>query len=211
MKKNQFVIKVPFFCGFYDSPLWNPDILYCELDDEETLNYLRQKYEDETLNEDDFDIDFKRYCEDCSEAFIEAFSNIEDCPDFIESIEKTVLTSPRYYNFKTDELYANVILAEDWRDKVRTFMDDNKDRLTKRIESEWSDRDGFWSFMNNKFSFWYEELQKDKPDERYISEIIAYMMKFSNKYIYSNLIEEALQDLPIKEYIICPEKGEYRE
>ena len=202
MKKNTFEIELPFFCGFYESPLYNCDTLYWETHDEDNMEYYREVFEDDTLTEDDLDIDFKRYTHDCCEFFVDAFYNNVDCPDFIEGMEFSEMTSPRYYNFEIDRVYANVNFAEDWRDKVKSFMDENKEWLTKVIAEDWTSRDGFWSYMENTFDYWYDELQNDEPDVRYIGIMIGYMMKRANKNIYDELICDTLEDIYLGEYII---------
>ena len=202
MKKNTFEIELPFFCGFYESPLYNCDTLYWETHDEDNMEYYREVFEDDTLTEDDLDIDFKRYTHDCCEFFVDAFYNNVDCPDFIEGMEFSEMTSPRYYNFEIDRVYANVNFAEDWRDKVKSFMDENKEWLTKVIDEDWTSRDGFWSYMENTFDYWYDELQNDEPDVRYIGIMIGYMMKRANKNIYDELICDTLEDIYLGEYII---------
>ncbi len=209
--KNNFEIRLPFFCGFYESPLYNSDTLYWETTEEE-MEYWRDKFGDETLTADDLDIDFPRFKEECAKEYIDVFFNNAVCPDFIKSMEFSEIVSPPYYNFETDKLYVNVEFEEDWRNKVKTFMEKNKEWLTKRIKEEWSSRDGFCSFMDNTYDGWYEELQKDNADERYIGVMIGYIMVLSNKGIYNELIADTLEDFYIGEYIInTKEKKEDNE
>lgn len=199
MKKN-FEIRLPFFCGFYESPLYNSDTLYWETTEDE-MEYWRERFDDETLTADDLDIDFPRFKEECAKEYMDVFFNNADCPDFIKSMEFSEIVSPPYYNFETDKLYVNVEFEEDWRDKVKSFMDENKEWLTERIKEEWSSRDGFCSFMDNTYDGWYEELQKDYADERYIGVMIGYIMELANKNIYDDLITDTLEDFYISEYI----------
>lgn len=199
MKKN-FEIRLPFFCGFYESPPYNSDTLYWETTEDE-MEYWRERFDDETLTADDLDIDFPRFKEECAKEYMDVFFNNADCPDFIKSMEFSEIVSPPYYNFETDKLYVNVEFEEDWRDKVKSFMDENKKWLTERIKEEWSSRDGFCSFMDNTYDGWYEELQKDDADERYIGVMIGYIMELANKDIYNDLITDTLEDFYISEYI----------
>lgn len=199
--KNSFEIRLPFFCGFYESPLYNSDILYWETT-EDDMEYWRERFDDETLTADDLDIDFPRFKEECAKAYIEVFFNNADCPKFIKNMKFSEIVSPLYYNYETDKIYVNVEFEDDWRDKVKTFMDENKEWLTERIKEEWSSRDGFCSFMDNTYEGWYEELQKDDADERYIGVMIGYIMLLANKRIYNDLITDTLEDFYIGEYII---------
>lgn len=209
--QNKFEIRLPFFCGFYESPLYNCDTLYWETTEDE-MEYWRDRFDDETLTADDLDIDFPRFKEECAKAYMDVFFNNCDCPDFIKSMEFSEIVSPHYYNFETDKLYVNVEFEEDWRDKVKTFMDENKEWLTERIKEEWSSRDGFCSFMDNTYEGWYEELQKDDADERYIGVMIGYIMELANKDIYDDLITDTLEDFYVSEYIFnTKEKKEDNE
>lgn len=210
--ENKFEIQLPFFCGFYESPLYNSDILYWETYGEDNMEYYRGLFDDETLEADDLDIDFPRFKEECAKAYIDAFFNNQECPDFIEKMEFSEIVSPRYYNFETDKLYVNVEFAKGWRDKVKAFMDKNKEWLTDRIKEEWTSRDGFCSYMDNTYNFWYEELQKDEPDVRYIGVMIGYIMEVAKSDIYEELITDTLEDFYISEYIInTKEKNENEE
>ena len=166
------------------------------------MEYWREEFNDETLTADDLDIDFPRFKEECAKAYMEAFFNNVDCPKFVKSMEFSEIVSPRYYNYETDKLYVNVEFEDDWRDKVRTFMDANKDYLTKRIREDWTSCDGFNSFMDNNYDDWYKEFQKDDVDERYICTMIGYMMLLANENIYNDLIIDTLEGFYIGEYII---------
>lgn len=199
--KNSFEISLPFFCGFYDSPLYNSDILYWETT-EDDMEYWRERFDDETLTADDLDIDFPRFKEECAKAYIEVFFNNADCPKFIKNMKFSEIVSPLYYNYETDKIYVNVEFEDDWRDKVRTFMDANKDYLTKRIREDWTSCDGFNSFMDNNYDDWYKEFQKDDVDVRYIGVMIGYMMLLANENIYNDLIIDTLEGFYIGEYII---------
>ena len=199
MKKN-FEIQLPFFCGFYESPLYNCDTLYWETTENE-MEYWRDRFDDETLTADDLDIDFPRFTEECAKAYMDVFFNNADCPGFIKSMEFSKIVSPSYYNFETDRLFVNVEFEEDWRDKVKTFMDENKEWLTERIKKDWSSCDGFFSFMDNTYEGWFDELQSDDADERYIGVMIGYIMYCANEDIYDDLISDTLENFYIGEYI----------
>ena len=199
--RNSFEIRLPFFCGFYDSPLYNCDTLYWETT-EDDMEYWRERFDDETLTADDLDIDFPRFKEECAKAYIEVFFNNADCPKFIKNMKFSEIVSPLYYNYETDKIYVNVEFEDDWRDEVRAFMKKNKEWLTKRIGEDWTSYDGFHSFMDNNYNDWYKEFQKDDVDERYIGVMIGYIMLLANKRIYNDLITDTLEDFYIGEYII---------
>ena len=199
--KNSFEIRLPFFCGFYESPLYNCDTLYWETT-EDDMEYWRERFDDETLTADDLDIDFPRFKEECAKAYMEAFFNNAVCPKFIKNMKFSEIVSPLYYNYETDKIYVNAEFEDDWRDEVRAFMKKNKEWLTKRIGEDWTSYDGFHSFMDNNYNDWYKEFQKDDVDERYIGVMIGYIMLLANENIYNDLITDTLEDFYISEYII---------
>lgn len=209
MEQKTIKIALPFFCGFYESPLFNSDTLYYEFHDEENLEYYRDCFGDETLTEDDLDIDFNQYKEDVSKAFVDAFYNSDDCPDFVEYMEFAELVSPKYYNYSTDKVYANVTLSDDWREKALAFMEKNKVWLTKRISAEWTSRDGYISLMPNTYEQWYKEFETNPlPDECFISTIIEYIMEVTNKNVRECLLDDTLSDVYISQYIIDTKENE---
>lgn len=207
MSKNVFEIQLPFFAGFYESVLYNSDTLYYEVNDGDNLDYYRERFEDDTLEPDDLDIDFEAYKEDVSKAFVEAFDLCT--PDFVKEIEMTELSSPRFYNYSTDKLYANVTFEDDWKAGVMSFMEKNKEALAERIKKDWTSYDGFMSFIENDYDKWVEEFQKDEPDERYIGSMLGYIIEdiIKNERPWDNdpyyvLNTSALEDVYIGNYII---------
>lgn len=198
MKQTKFAISLPFFCGFYESQFYNCDTLYYEAKDE--IEYYREQFNDETLEPDDLDINFKEYTHDVSKAFCEAF--YINTPDFVNAVTFNHLSSPKYYNFETDKVIADIELDENWQDSVMEFINNNKDELKTKIKEDWSDRDGFWSFMPNDLDEWIEELQKDEPDSRFVEIMLGYIMKKDNEKIYYDLIDSTLDDIYIGNYII---------
>jgi hypothetical protein len=140
------------------------------------------------------------------------------------SLENVEMTSPRYYNFETDRLWADVELKDGWEDDVRAFMTENADWLRERIKDDWTSYDGFMSFMSNNFDdlthdkdgdywrgdkSWYWHLFSGKSDrfECYISTIISYMMYRENKDIRNDLVMIALDDVYAGSYVFLTEEG----
>ena len=225
----KFNIELPFFPGFYESDLENSDTAYWAIKEE--LEYYQRDYAydnpDEQaiyaqLTEDDIDFDHRRYEGDVRDAWVEAFR--DRLPEFVLSLENVEMTSPKYYNFSTDKLYADVELADDWMDSVREFMVENADWLRERIKKDWTSYDGFISFMSSNFDnlahdededywgdkSWYFHLFSGQSDrwECYISTIIGYMMLRENKDIRNDLVMYALEDVYAGQYVYITEKGE---
>ena len=227
-------IELPFFPGFYESDLENSDTAYWAIKEE--LEYYQRDYCEygpgepeekplyEQLTEDDLDFRYSDYEHDVAEAFLEAWKS--KAPEIVLGAENLVIDSPRYYNFRNDELFADVELADDWMDSVREFMVENADWLRERIEDDWTSYDGFMSFMSNNFDdlthdededywgnkSWYWHLFSGQSDrwECYISTIIGYMMYRENKEIRNDLVMTALDDIYAGSYVFITKDAEDR-
>ena len=218
MKVN---IELPFFPGFYESDLENSDTSYWAIKEE--LDYYQNDCENpcKELTENDLDFDYKGYEEDVRNAWVDGFR--EHMPEMVLSLENVEMTSPKYYNFSTDKLWADIELKDGWEDDVRKFMDENADWLRRRIEDDWTSYDGFMSFMSNNFGdtshdededywgdkSWYWHLFSGKSDrfECYISVIIGYMMYRENKEIRNDLVMYALEDVYAGSYVFLTDEG----
>ena len=227
-------IELPFFPGFYESSLYNSDTAYWAIKDE--LDYYHNEYcseygpGDETdreyylqLTEDDLDFNYKDYEKDVREQWVEAFRS--RVPEFVLSVENVEMTSPKYYNYETDRLWADVELSEDWMEKVRAFMDENKDWLRDRIKKDWTSYDGFDSFMSNNFDdlshdedentwgidrswYWHLFSGQSRKLACYISTIIGYMMYRENSNLRDDLVMDALDDIYAGSYVFITKEGE---
>lgn len=218
MKVN---IELPFFPGFYESDLENSDTPYWAIKEE--LEYYQRDCDTpcKELSESDLDFDYKGYEEDVRNAWVDGFR--ERMPEMVLSLENVEMTSPKYYNFSTDKLWADVELKDGWEDDVRKFMTENADWLRERIKDDWTSYDGFMSFMSNNFDnlahdededywgdkSWYWHLFSGKSDrfECYISVIIGYMMHRENKEIRNDLVMFALEDVYAGSYVFLTDEG----
>lgn len=206
MEKNTFRVELPFFVGFYESPIYNSDTLYYEFLEEDNMEYYRSIFEDEAITSDDLDIDFNAFKKAVSEKFCDVFYNSDACPSYINNVEFEGVKSPMYYNFETDRVYANITFDDDWRDRIKDFMTNNKTWLKERINHDWSDRDGFWSFLSNDYDDWYNEFNEENVDERMISVMLRYIMEDNDENIYDDLLISLLEDIYISEYIVTTDE-----
>ena len=222
-------IELPFFPGFYESDLENGDTSYWAIKAE--LEYYQNEYAynnpDEQaiysqLTEDDLDFNYEDYEKDVRDAWVESFRS--RVPDFVLSVEDAKMVSPKYYNYDTDRVYADVELRDDWMDAVREFMVENADWLRKRIEDDWTSYDGFMSFMSNNFDdlshdededywgakSWYFHLFSGQSDrwEATISTMIGYMMYRENDRLRDDLVMDALEDIYAGSYVFITDEGE---
>jgi hypothetical protein len=198
-------IELPFFPGFYDSALEDSDTAYWAIKEE--LQYYQEECDTPCpeLTEDDLDFDYEQYREDVRNAWVDAWK--DHAPEIVLSVEDVVMTSPRYYNFDTDRVYADVELREDWMDEMRHFIALNYDWLKERIHEDWTSYDGFCSFMSNDVDEWPSYLFEEQ-DSRYISTMIGYMMYRANKEIRNDLVMFALDDIYAGSYVSLTEEGQ---
>lgn len=226
MKVN---IELPFFPGFYESDLENGDTAYWAIKEE--LEYMQDAYilkehpEYKTLTEDDLDFNYSDFEHDLAVAFADAWWN--NAPSIVESVVFTEIVSPKYYNFSTDRLFADVELRDDWMDAVREFMVENADWLRERIKDDWTSYDGFMSFMSNNFDdlshdedegywgdkSWYWHLFSGQSDkwECYISVMLGYMMYRENERIREELVMETLEgDVYAGSYVFITDAAKER-
>jgi hypothetical protein len=201
MKVN---IELPFFPGFYESDLENSDTPYWAIKEE--LQYYQEECDTpcKELTENDLDFDYKGYEEAVREGWVDGFR--ERMPEMVLSLENVEMTSPRYYNFETDRLWADVELRDDWMDEMRHFIAYNYDWLKERIHEDWTSYDGFMSFMENDVDKWEEHLFQEQ-DGLYISTMIGYMMYRENKEIRNDLVMDALEDVYASSYVFLTDEG----
>lgn len=209
MKMN---IELPFFPGFYESDLENGDTAYWAIKEE--LEYMQDRYmlkehpEYKTLTEDDLDFRYSDFEHDLALEFTDAWWN--NAPSIVESVEFSEIVSPKYYNFSTDRLFADVELREDWQEVMCAFMTENADWLKERIKEDWTSYDGFCSFMSNDLSEWDKYLFEDM-DERYISVMLGYMMYRENERIREDLVMETLEgDVYAGSYVFITDEAKER-
>ena len=135
------------FSGFYESELYNSDMLYymSENDDEDReWDFIPGGYEEYE----------KAVCKECASNL---FYLMED-NDAIKSIEFTEMTSPREYNFTTDKLVCDVEID---LDKLRKYCyETNRTQFDNYLKENYSSYDGFISFIPNNV----KEFEQEKDD-----------------------------------------------
>lgn len=202
-----FTENLPFFPGFYESVFENSDGVCYEMED--YVDYHSNEC-GEDISIDDVDFDYKGYETAVSEAYVEVFNNLS--PAFVENIVYKGITSPKYYNFSTDKVDAEITLVDTWREDMLKFLEDNKDFLSNQIKKDWTSYDGFMSFMSNDYDDWVKELSNDEPDERYLITIIGYAMVVehgSADSLKDDLYMSTLEEVYMGEYVTYnPEEKE---
>lgn len=153
MKKIE--IEIPFW-GLYDS------IHDQFLEDaiQSAFSYDYETGEDIELGDDyddarwNADIDWGKIHEGYAKAYTEEFGDRFDLDlEFVE------MTSPKYYNYSTDRIFANVPI--DQINKIRKEVEAHPE-WPQYIKDRYTDRDGFWSNFPSDYKdegWTKEELQ----------------------------------------------------
>lgn len=160
-------IEIPFV-GFYETTYG------CAADDwfDRELDWIRETVSREGLEKDldqlselfywktDWkkfhEIMSKRYVSDIEDILNDKFNYPEKLRDQLHKIklEFESLDSPKYYNYSTDRIFAKI-------DKASiTYMYQyvGKDDLNKKIEENFTSRDGFSSFYPNQLQEWERDV-----------------------------------------------------
>ena len=88
------------------------------------------------------------------------------------SLEFESMTSPRFYNFETDRIFA-FIPAETVEKLFTISAEDNHETLARVLMERFTDRSGFHSFYSNELSTWLEKPLRDWDHNELGSLLIA--------------------------------------
>lgn len=133
MPKSQ-ELRLHFFSGFYES-------IHDSVFDQET-EYIMEEY-NKKYDDFDFSIDYLAYCK----SYVAAISK-----EIGIKLEFVEMTSPREYNFTTDNIYCKISAKA--IEKISSAL--NSESLKTIIKQRFSSRDGFISFYSNDVEEWKE-------------------------------------------------------
>jgi hypothetical protein len=155
------------FDGFYESNLYNSDTMY----------YFNE-YEEDIPEGYGYDItDFNGFCADVSEQCADSlWDNLyQDVNNpVILDIKYKGISSPTYYNFTTDKLKCDITLNVTLLEKY--CFEDNAEKFDLYLHENWSDRDGFWSFVKNNIRDFKEEYQENNEADKTLGIMIEYYL-----------------------------------
>lgn len=165
MKHEYINFSCKIFAGFYETFLYNSDMLYNE---QHSYNSMPEGYE---LEIDDF-VAYQN--EIGKKAVDKLYDQLYDF-DVIQDMNFKEIVSPAYYNFETDKLVIDIDYDEDALKKYcfETFADDFDNHLHEMFSS----RDGFISFVPNnlkEFKEWNDDRMIDVMIEFYLLQMIDF-------------------------------------
>lgn len=151
MKKIKYINWTPsIFPGFYESELYNSDMLYNftandELPDGEYWDFV--------------DGGFEKYCQDLAKQTAEQLVyDLDQDEQIIKESEFVALHSPKYYNFETDKIECN--LEIDWPALIK-WIKSHRDDFDRYLHDNFTSYDGFVSFVPNNVSEFFINLDDD--------------------------------------------------
>lgn len=174
--KTTIEIKVLGFTGFYQG-IWDQS----ENEWRETHEMKYGDYEDfESLHMiEDWGFP-ENYHEEVGKLFAEEYVDmINEVLGLNVKLIKSDVSSPREYNFRTDEIYATIEI-DDYDamiERLSSIASDSvyRTELADIIKKNHSSCSGFISFMSNDIEEWFG-LITDPGNDHYVSYMIGYLM-----------------------------------
>jgi len=184
-------LKLENFKGFYNSH-YESFVDECIQND---LENIGKEYDDVTINYDFTEL---------AKGIFDFYKNeVYTKVGFISNLEFWQLYSPKYYNFRNDEIYfkCDIDLSEmkNWLIDLMTDKGDLYDYISDEIKTAHTSCDGFTSFHSNDIKSWFKDLlnfEDDKHNRYKLSFILA-------KYLDAEREMFDEFDYELNEYINC--------
>jgi len=197
---DKYVTKLPFFTGFYQGMyvlnVCGDDVLDMLSDKLPSAaeDYIRENYHDWLKYEDYQD----RTSRDVTLIVREYLKEI--LPDDIFDIEYIKLTSPKEYNFATDEI--EVCYQCNFNNIIDRFIE--IEDIEDIIKDRWSSCDGFWSFVPNNLSDFLEKIDPEQILSWMLEQIAIDYDRINNNTdewgIFDRIAETFLDDYQMSVY-----------
>ena len=140
------------FPGFYESELYNSDMLYNFNENDDGLN--DGEYYD--FQEPDGYKNFEKSV--CEQAVDALFYSLDDAPE-ITGMRFIALHSPKFYNFETDKIEIEIDC--DWQHILDEARIKYRDAFNDYLRQNFTSYDGFWSFVPNNVGEFFAKLDDD--------------------------------------------------
>lgn len=190
---------LPFFIGFYESPLSYRLETYDLFDNPDTVD---KTILDMVMDKVDEFVDYKTYEAEvgkrCTDTFMDKINEHVYSKDsehawlrpLIDSmkIEFAEIWSPREYNFETDECEVNIEVDIDLL-KEAFFA---TPKAAEYLEDTHKSRPGFISFFRHDVETWSEEYVND-PDKYYV--VLWSMLRHVFRWLAEDIKEEYIDDV----------------
>lgn len=147
-----FQIELSCFHGFYET-IWSPcqETIREELDEKGVTLHDGWRFNTKDWEKDTCEFYTAKYLD-----LIRDELGIE-----VVNLEYSFLSSPKYYNYENDRLFADITVPNYLKfiSRVRTLMQENREYLEKVIREDFTSRDGFISFLPNTYWEWFVQIE----------------------------------------------------
>lgn len=152
------------FEGFYESGLYSSDSL------------INHPYIYDITPPDGYEFDLYNFQGFMNEVGQEAvhliWNNVPDEDGIILDMKFVGISSPRFYNFSTDRICAEIKVDYE---KLKDYcLISNRDKFDDYLRENFSDRDGFWSFVANNVKDFESELETES--KKYDNVMVEYYL-----------------------------------
>ncbi len=199
---------LPFFPGFYESVLYNPDMDYhlwraLVSDDDRLPRELflewsetsRSHYAELKCRWADYQNDIaKAYC-----VIVEDYFNDSQVLHDGVLLDYSHIWSPKYYNFETDRLYCDLTINAP--EAIR-YLADHAEEFEKYLTERFKSRDGFISFMSYDPVDWMDASEWDSRHPGHVLEFI--LLNEYGQDTIDKFALEALEDVDYSTYCDFP-------
>lgn len=186
------------FEGFYESNLYNSDSVY----------YLA---ESEPPAPEGYYYDICDWTGFQNEVASKAVDLLWDCVDseskIILDMKFTGISSPKYYNYSTDRICADITV--NYENLKEYCLNKYRNQFDSYLHENFTSCDGFWSFIANNVNQFESELESES--ERYDQIMVEYYMlqQFDLEGYHMDLWEHAQQCLWERLCLYCEKDGKY--
>lgn len=163
---------------------------------------------------DCIDTDFPTYkkdvCKSYTDGYLEMVNDLLDS-DFTSKDEDITMTSPIYYNFRSDKIFCEIEWKDENTQKLLELVNTYKKELTPLIKDNFTSYDGFISFVSNNIDDWIDGIQdpSDKNWEDYVSILIRFLLEITTNNDVECVLYEYVTDNNIyyENYVTLDKNG----
>lgn len=200
MKKTiEITAPLPFFNGLHDTCL---DVDWGEYENIVDKLIAESEFLGKPTSYADYEFDDKAYEKFIIEELIQEF--MKYAPSYVKNVELARIIHPKEKISTEVKAEVKIELSDNFREEIRKTMVSEEKWFRTIIKDEWSDREGFWSFLSNKYEKWLSYLDQTDINTRnsvYYIEMIRYDMLCQDMDIASRMEEETLNKINLVEFI----------
>ena len=177
---NKLIIELPF-SGFYHSM----HDFYID----NFIEYLSDDCNEDSLSAEQVEmIEYKPIFEAVCKHYIEAYNQVfYDEYDIHLDLKFSCMTSPQFYNFETDRLYAEV--EQDTFNQIVALLSD--DAIQSKLKDKYKSRDGYFVFESTL------EAIEQKDYERFSADLLEMLLPENtviDNYQYTDNVSEVVMN-----------------